>query len=80
MKNLFIQKAFLLETAKRKPSSVTALFSLDRWFREKLAQLNVAFFDACCPEASTGFPTRLKADKSGMEYLDTDGTWKDVTP
>lgn len=55
-------------------------FNLNRWFKETAKRYGIQFYDACCPTASAaGFPVRLKADKTGIEFLDVDGAWKDVT-
>ena len=45
------------------------LFHIDKMFRNYLAELNVAFYDACCPNTNVdgAFPVRFLTD--GLQYF-----------
>jgi hypothetical protein len=78
-KYLFTQKGFgTFLTEDQAKKSIAGLFNWHRWLKDSLKFLGVQFMDKCEDCAVTGFTTRLKLDKSGQEYLDIDGVWKDI--
>ncbi len=52
------------------------LFLIDKMFRDYLGELNVAFYDSCCPNNNEGFPLRFT---EGLERLNSDGQWVPVS-
>ena len=70
-----------LQYKKNRQGQAFSEFSLRDAIRQILNQIHVEYYDCnCVPSEPSGFPVRMKSDKSGLEYFDGDTQeWTDVS-
>lgn len=76
----FIQEGQIVRKNDGKDHKYDGLFSLTKWLKKVLSQLNVAYTDDCCDADPNSAPIRFNPTTSKIQrYNATNDTWTDIS-